>query len=42
MDVKIAIEKRRAYRSLEQVEIYDELIEDLSGSDFRRLKMARA
>ena len=32
MDVKIAIEKRRAYRSLEPVDIDDELIEDLAGS----------
>lgn len=32
MDVKNAIEKRRAYRSLEPVEISNELIEDLAGS----------
>ncbi len=32
MDVKKAIEKRRAYRSLDPVEITDELIEDLAES----------
>ena len=32
MDVKNAIEKRRAYRSLEPIEISNELIEDLAGS----------
>lgn len=32
MDVKEAIEKRRAYRSLEKVEITEDLIKDLAGS----------
>jgi nitroreductase len=32
MDVKTAIEKRRAYRSLKPTEITDELIRDLAGS----------
>ena len=32
MDVKFSIEKRRSYRSLEPVEVSDELIEDLAGS----------
>jgi len=32
MDVKEAIEKRRAYRSLEHVEITEELVNDLAGS----------
>ena len=32
MDVKIAIEKRRSYRSLESVNVSNELIEDLAGS----------
>ena len=32
MDVKIAIEKRRSYRSLEPIEVSDELIEDLAVS----------
>ena len=30
MDVKEAIEKRRAYRSLESVEITEELVRDLA------------
>jgi nitroreductase len=32
MDVREAIEKRRAYRSFEQVKITEELIKDLAGS----------
>jgi nitroreductase len=32
LDVKEAIENRRAYRSIEKVEINDELIKDLAGS----------
>ena len=32
MDVKEAIKRRRAYRSLEPVEISDELIHDLAKS----------
>lgn len=32
MDVKIAIDKRRAYRSLDPIEITDELIKDLARS----------